>query len=300
MDPVELAARCWVGLPGRELDAETRDVLERYPPDGIVLFSRNLSPDASQIKRLIADCQAIAAERLGRPMTVAIDQEGGPVKRLPEPFGQYPAASSYGPEGEEAVYEWGLDQGRELKGLGITMNLAPVVDVNTLGERGMMRERAYGTDPETVSRLTSAAIRGLHDAGIAACAKHFPGIGHSTLDSHLHLPVVERTKEELFACELVPFRAVVEQGVEAIMVGHLVYPALDRDRPASLSPKIMRELLRDEMGYQGLIVTDDLEMGAVTTLLSPQEAAASALAAGADRVLMCQDFGQYRALVGAG
>lgn len=293
----DLAAKCWIGLPGQTLDPDTERVLRRFPPDGVVLFARNVSPRAEQIKKLIADLQALADQETGRPMTLTIDQEGGTVKRLPPPFGQYPDAASYGPRGEEAARDWGLRQGRELKELGFTMDLAPVADVNTLGEAGIMARRAFGQEPEVVARLAAAAAAGLREAGLAACAKHFPGIGHSTLDSHIHRPVIERSLAELEECELVPFRALIEADIEAVMVGHLVYPALDPDRPASLSPVVNTDLLRDKLGFGGLILSDDLEMGAIVGGLTPQQAAHQALEAGADRVLICQHFEQYVRLV---
>jgi len=299
MDKQDLAARCWIGLPGTELDEELIDLLTRFTPGGVVLFSRNLTPEASQIRGLIGRLQEIARRSLGKPMAIAIDQEGGTVRRLPPPFGQYPDASSYGPEGEEAVFRWGLDQGRELAGLGLTMNLAPVLDINTLGQEGVMSRRAWGTDPETVTRLGLAAIRGLRAGGVAACAKHFPGIGHSSLDSHLARPIYERSLGEMEVCELLPFQAAVAEGVEAIMVSHLLYPALDPDRPASLSEAVMKGLLREKMGFEGLILSDDLQMGAITKELDPKEAALAALEAGADRVLICQGLEPFRRLVGA-
>lgn len=299
VDKKALASLCWIGLPGVELDDELSALLSRFTPGGVVLFSRNLTPQASQIRGLISRLQQIARLSLGKPMTIAIDQEGGTVSRLDPPFGQYPDAFSYGPEGEEAAFGWGLEQGRELSRLGVTMNLAPVLDVNTLGQKGVMHRRAWGTDPETVSRLGLAAIRGLKAGGVAACAKHFPGIGHSSLDSHLLRPVYGRSLEEMEACELLPFQAAIAEGVEAIMVSHLVYPALDQDRPASLSEAVMRGLLRRKMGFNGLILTDNLQMGAIAQELEPQEAAIAALEAGADRVLICQSLEPFHRLVEA-
>ena len=177
-------ARIMIGLPGTELDRATERFLLEFPPAGVVLFKYNLSPDKSQVLELTGALQKISVAATGAPMIIGIDQEGGTVKRLPPPFGQYPAAASYGPDGEEAVFRWGLAQGRELKDLGITMNFAPVLDINTLGDDGYMKSRAYGQDPETVARLGAAAIRGLQEAGVAACAKHFPGMGQTELDPH--------------------------------------------------------------------------------------------------------------------
>jgi len=297
LEDLELAAHCFIGLPGPEIDKETEWLLTNFPPGGVVLFARNVTPEAEQVKALTSRLQEISLRQTGRPMVIAIDQEGGSVKRLPPPFGQYPAAASYGPQGEEAVYEWGLNQGRELAELGVTMNLAPVLDVNTLGGEGIMKDRAFGSDPETVTRLGLAAVSGLRAAGVIPCAKHFPGIGHSTLDSHKVRPEVTKSRADLENCELVPFRSAIEAGIEAVMVSHLIYTDLDPEKPASLSRPVMDGLLRNELGYDGLILTDDLQMCAITGQWPAEKAACLALAAGADRVLICQDLSAYVRLV---
>lgn len=287
-----------IGLPGLALDRETDSFLRAHPPAGVVLFKYNVSPERGQIVELTKALQKISLETVGKPMIIGIDQEGGTVKRLPPPFGQYPDAASYGPGGEEAVYRWGLDQGRELKDLGLTMNFAPVLDINALGTEGYMSSRAFGEDPETVADLGTAAIRGLQEAGVAACAKHFPGMGQTALDPHKPVvPEVDRSLEEMREWELVPFRRAISAGVEAIMTSHLIYTSLDPDRVASLSPVIMTDLLRGELDYQGLIITDDLEMGAITRDGSPEEAAQEALAAGADLAMLCQTFEAYQRFV---
>ncbi|MBW1711642.1 MAG: glycoside hydrolase family 3 protein [Deltaproteobacteria bacterium] len=299
MDQRQLAAKCFIGLPGPDLDPETAQVVEAFPPAGVILFARNLTPEAAQIKGLISRLQKISLARTGRPMAIAIDQEGGPVKRLPSPFGQYPAAASFGPQGQKAVFEWGLKQGRELFELNITMNLAPVLDINVLGQEGVMKDRAYGSDPEVVSRLGLAAIKGLQAAGVAACAKHFPGMGQTASDPHAVRPRVDKSLDQLLDWELIPFKRAISQGLEAIMLSHLVYTGLDPDRPASLSRAVITDLLKGKLGFSGLVLTDDLDMGAITCSLAPEKAALAALEAGADRVLLCQDLASYIRLVEA-
>ncbi len=287
-----------IGLPGLRLDEPTARFLRDFPPAGVVLFKYNLSPDRGQIRELTGALQKLALEATGKPMIIGIDQEGGTVKRLPPPFGQYPAAASYGREGREEVYRWGLAQGRELKDLGITMNFAPVLDINTLGENGYMKSRAYGRDPETVARLGTAAIRGLQEAGVASCAKHFPGMGQTGLDPHCPvIPQVDRDLETMLEWELVPFIRAISAGVQAVMTSHLIYTRLDPARVASLSPYILKDLLRARLGYAGPVLTDDLEMGAITMGSSPEEAAREALAAGADLALMCQTLEAYQRFV---
>ena len=287
-----------IGLPGTELDRATERFLMEFPPAGVVLFKYNVSPDKGQVLELTRSLQKISVAATGAPMIIGIDQEGGTVKRLPPPFGQYPAAASYGPEDEEEVFRWGLDQGRELRDLGITMNFAPVLDINTLGDDGYMKSRAYGQDPETVARLGMAAIRGLQEAGVAACAKHFPGMGQTELDPHAPvIPQVNRDLETMLEWELVPFVRAISSGVQAVMTSHLVYSRLDPDRVASLSPYIMVDLLKKRLGFAGPVLTDDLEMGAITIGSTPEEAAREALAAGADLALMCQTLDAYQRFV---
>lgn len=297
------ADRAFTGLAGLEISSSERELITEFVPAGVVLFARNLSPEEEQIKALTADLQDIALTGRGRKMTIAIDQEGGTVKRLPPPFGQHPDAASYGPEfgarAREKVYQWGVEQGRELARLGITMDFAPVADVNTLGPQGIMARRSFAENPQEAAALVSEAVRGLHSAGLAACAKHFPGIGHSTLDSHQVRPVYERSLDEMEDCELIPFRAALAAGVEAVMISHLLYPALDPDKPASLSRKIMIDLLRRRLGFSGLIMSDDLGMGAITVDIEPHRAAHQALEAGADIVLICQSLESYAGFVEA-
>ena len=298
MDPSRVGARIMIGLPGLTLDKPTARFLRECPPAGVTLFKYNLSPDRAQITELTGALRKISLEAVGRPMIIAVDQEGGTVKRLPPPFGQYPPASSYGREGREAVYRWGLDQGRELKELGFTMNFAPVLDINTLGDEGYMKSRAYGDDPETVAELGAAAVRGLQDAGISACAKHFPGMGQTGLDPHQ--PVVSEVDRDLAALsewELVPFKRAIAAGVKAMMTSHLIYSRLDPGRVASLSPYFLHDLPKIELGFQGSVLTDDLEMGAITMGSTPEEAAKEALAAGADLALICQTLDAYQRFV---
>lgn len=298
MDGRALARKVILGVGGTSLTQEETELLTAFPPAGVVLFKRNVSPEAEQIKNLLGQIRTACRRADAPPPLAAIDQEGGSVLRLPPPFGQYPDAAFYGPDGAEAVYDWGLAQGRELRELGFTMNFAPVADVNTFGPDGIMARRAFGTDPETVGRLVAAAIKGLRAAGLAACAKHFPGLGHSDLDSHLVRPVIDRTEEELTDCELKPFAEAIKVGVEAIMVGHLVYPALDQV-PASLSEKIVTGLLRKKMGFRGLVIADDLEMKSISGQTSIEDAARVSLAAGVDLVLICSDLEAYARLVRA-
>ena len=176
--------------------------------------------------------------------------------------------------------------GKELMAAGFNWNLAPVLDVHAM-EGGVMQKRSLGSDPARVAELGAAFIQGLQSTGCLACAKHFPGLGRTTLDTHKHKPMVSLSKVELQGLELIPFKKAIAENVAGVMVCHAVFSDLDPDSPASLSPKVVQGLLRREMGYRGLILTDDLEMAAVSASCDPAEAAVAAYLAGCDLLLIC-------------
>jgi beta-N-acetylhexosaminidase len=222
---------------------------------------------------------------------IAIDQEGGQVARLGPPFSQFPSPSEMAAADspEAKIREFTATTARELKQAGINMNLSPVLDVNTRGPEGLMASRSYGSDPRQVARLGCQVIREFQEAGLMACAKHFPGIGDTDLDSHQDLPVQRKARKELDETELVPFREAFRIPVAAAMISHVHYPALDRELPASLSRQVVSQLLRSELGYEGYVLTDDLEMGAIENHYEIEKAAYLAFQAGADGLLICHD-----------
>jgi beta-N-acetylhexosaminidase len=185
------------------------------------------------------------------------------------------------------AFEVGAAIGMELAAVGINMDMAPVLDVLVNPANTVIGDRAFGDDPTLVARLGKGFIGGLHATGVLAVGKHFPGHGATLLDSHLALPVADRTAVQLEACELVPFREAVQADIEAIMTAHVVYPAWDPDRPATLSPTILRGILREDMAFQGVIVSDDLGMTGVAAVLPWQEIPVQALRAGVDLLLIC-------------
>jgi beta-N-acetylhexosaminidase len=264
---------------------------------GVVLFARNVR-DRGQVAELTG---ALRAER--PDLLVAIDEEGGDVTRLEAAKGSsYPGHLALG-----AADDVGLTArvagaiAAELAAAGITMNLAPVADVNTNPANPIVGVRAFGSDPERVARHVAAFVEGTQRAGVAACAKHFPGHGDTSEDSHLGLPTVEADRVALLAGPLVPFRAAIEAGTRAIMTAHIRLPALD-DAPATLSRAVLHGLLRGELGFDGLIVTDALEMAAVSATVGVEEGAVRALAAGADALCLGHDLAPGRvhaAIVGA-
>jgi beta-N-acetylhexosaminidase len=245
---------------------------------GVTLFSRNIV-DPAQVTALTA---ALRAEN--PDVVVAVDEEAGDVTRLESRTGSSrPGNLALGavddPELTEAVAR---DLGHELAAVGVTLNYAPDADVNSNADNPVIGVRSFGADPALVSRHTAAWVRGLQSAGVAACAKHFPGHGNTSVDSHHAAPMIEASREELFAVELRPFQAAVEAGVRSIMSAHLFVPAIDPDFPATLSRRLLTDLVRGELGFDGVIVTDGIEMAAVARPYGLTGAAVRALVAGAD------------------
>lgn len=256
---------------------------------GVILFQPDVkSSSQAQVKARIAAVQHAATV----PLLVAADQEGGEVSAIPASLGvpQLLAPRQYGLIGsDERVYHDALASGRALRSLGLNMDLAPVLDV-ALNPRSPIGDRSYSADPRMVARLGTAAIGGYQAAGIAATAKHFLGLGSVSVDAHVGLPVIHRSLGQLDVTELAPMRAAIRAGVDALMVTHIVIPALDASgTPASLSRTIISGFIRGTLGYHGLIITDSLAMGALSTRVSIAQAAVQAIAAGADMALISAD-----------
>jgi beta-N-acetylhexosaminidase len=277
-----------IGIEGRSLNASTEERLAGLRPAGVILFARNVG-GAAQVLELTGALQAGAAE-LGLPgLLIAVDQEGGRVRRLKDGFTYIPAMGELpgrsDPSGAETL---GGVIGRELAAVGCNWNLAPVVDVLTNPSNPGIGDRSFSSDPAVVSEYAAAVARGILTSGVAVCAKHFPGKGEAALDAHYDLPVIDVDREHLEVYEWPPFRALLAEGrwLKAAMVSHVVVPALDSDLPASLSPAAY-DALRGEVGFDGVVVTDDMEMGAIVKNYGLPEAAVMALGAGADLVLVC-------------
>jgi beta-N-acetylhexosaminidase len=257
---------------------------------GVVLFSRNVE-GPRQVKELCREIRTAAGK--GRPAPlIAIDQEGGRVARLKDPgFTQFPPARSYSLfccHAERAAESAGAAIALELSAVGIDVNFAPVLDVDSNPKNPVIGDRALGSDPETAARLGIAFQRGSLCAGILPVGKHFPGHGHTDADSHEELPVVRSSRGTLFRRDLLPFRRAVRAGIPALMTAHVLYPALDREYPATLSRKILKNLLRENLRFRGVVFSDALEMKAVSLRFGIGPAAVRALYAGCDAVLVCR------------
>jgi beta-N-acetylhexosaminidase len=283
------------GLPGPRVDPETERLIREVQPSGVILFSRNVE-DPVQLATLCRRLQEVAKEAHGMPLILAVDQEGGRVARLRAPFTEFPGNETIGrsERPEDQAETFARVTAQEMTLVGLNMDMAPVLDVGRGPLEEHLRGRTFGEEPQRVAELGRIVIRTLQAGGIMAVAKHFPGLGRSTEDPHVRLPEILLEEGELDTVNLVPFRAAVEAGVAAVMSSHAVYPSLDPGTPATLSEAVLKGLLREQLGYDGLIITDDLEMGAIAGGCGVAEGAAAAFAAGADILLICENQGLVR------
>ena len=288
-----------IGIQGTELDADSRFMLSEYHIGGIILFDRNMKSQ-EQVRALNDSLQKNASDA-GLPLFLAIDEEGGAVARMKEAFPPPPAAAEIGRTGDpQAAYRYAVDTAHGLKAMGFNLNFAPVADL------GATYGRSYANDAATATKFVAAALEGHSDAGLLATIKHFPGLGRGESDTHEDTVTVHADRAALEASDLVPFREMIAKRNAAknakeasgwfVMATHTMYPALDAKNPASLSPAILQSLLREELSYDGVVVTDDLEMGAISRHYGFDRAGVEAILAGADLVLVCHDYAHETAV----
>ncbi len=276
-----------VGFEGTKLSDSCRNFLEQWDLGGVILFKRNIE----SLEQLVALNETIYSVAGVTPM-ISVDHEGGHVFRLPEPFTIFPPMERVG---AACLREKSLDLarrvgeafGRELRAVGFNVDWAPVLDVNSNPKNPVIGDRAFSSRPEEAASAAMSFWKGLQGVGVLGCGKHFPGHGDTTEDSHETLPVVKKSREELERCELVPFREAVGKKISLMMTAHVSFPALDSEWPATLSEKILLGLLKKEMGFGGLVVSDDLFMKGITARWSVEAAAERFLRAGGDLVLLC-------------
>jgi len=263
-----------------------RALAREFDLGGITFFGRlgNIeSPE--QVAGLAFDVRNLGVEM---PAWVGIDQEGGRVARLRSPFTEWPPMAVLGrSDDEKLARRFAGALGAELGAVGVTLDYAPVLDIHTNPKNPVIGDRALSEKPEIVAKLGRVIIEELQRAGVAACGKHFPGHGDTATDSHIELPIIEHAPDRLRAIEFTPFKSAIDAGVAFIMTAHVLVVSIDDERPATLSPRIVQRLLREELGFEGVIVSDDLEMKAIANTYPPDEAAVLAIAAGCDAVLMC-------------
>jgi beta-N-acetylhexosaminidase len=289
----------WVGFTGPSVAPELRARLDRGEVGATLVFKRNLTFAASGGAAELVDLDAVVAlsHELhrsapdGTPALIAVDHEGGPVQRMRAPATVWPAMGAHArfapPEDEAIAERVGRAIGDELAALGFDIDFAPVLDVHTNPANPIIGERAFGRSAEAVARRGLAFARGLDAAGVLACGKHFPGHGDTATDSHLELPRIDHGWDRLEEVELLPFRRAAAAGLPMIMTAHVVFAALDPTRAATLSEQVVTGLLRERLGYRGVIVSDDLDMQAIAAHTGADAAAVAAVRAGCDALLLC-------------
>lgn len=281
----KLGQMVMIGIQGTKVDDDSLYMLNQYHMGGVILFDRNMeSPE--QVKQLTSDLQAQSNEKV--PLFIGIDEEGGDVVRMAEKLTPPPSQKEIGATGDiEQAKTWAIKTAKSLKDMGINVNFAPVADV------GSNDKRSYSTDTNTVIDFVRAATKGYQQENIIYSLKHFPGIGKGRVDSHVDSSSIDVAREVLMTEDIIPFKTIIDENDPNdyfILVSHLKYPALDEEYPASLSSKIMTDLLRNELGYKGIIITDDMEMGAVANHNDFRSIGVKAVKAGADIVLVCHEY----------
>jgi beta-N-acetylhexosaminidase len=272
------------GFNGQQIPPELRSLAREFGLGGVILFARNIAEPA-QVGEL-----SFAAARLDPelPAWVSVDQEGGRVARLKAPFTEWPPMATLGRSGDVGLAgRFARALASELRAVGITLDYAPVLDVLTNPKNPVIGDRALAETAERAAELGAAIVQSLQAEGVAACGKHFPGHGDTSTDSHLELPLVEHPPDRLRALEFVPFKAAIAAGVATIMTAHVLVPSLDEERPATLSRRIVSGVLREELAFDGVIFSDDLEMKAIAAERSVPAAAVLAIEAGCDGLLVC-------------
>lgn len=281
----KLGQMMMIGIQGTKVDDDSLYMLHQFHMGGVILFDRNMkSPE--QVKQLTSDLQAQSNEKV--PLFIGIDEEGGDVVRMAEKLTPPPSQKEIGATGDiEQAKTWAIKTAKSLKEMGINVNFAPVADV------GSNDKRSYSTDTNTVIDFVRAATKGYQQENIIYSLKHFPGIGKGKVDSHIDSSSIDVAKEVLMTEDILPFKTIIDENEPNdyfILVSHLKYPALDEEYPASLSSKIMTDLLRNKLGYKGIIITDDMEMGAVANHNDFRSIGVNAVKAGADIVLVCHEY----------
>jgi len=279
------AGRCVIaGFAGHTVPDDLRKLVAEFDLAGVIFFARNIV-EPRQVAELSRESAALAREW---PLWVSVDQEGGRVARLKAPFTEWPPAVTLGRSKDDALAErFAAALAAALRAVGINLDFAPVLDVHTNPANPVIGDRALADEPELAARLGAAVIRGLQKSGVAACGKHFPGHGDTHIDSHEAMPIVEHDRRRLEAIEFVPFKRAIAEDVATIMTAHVLVPAVDEENVASFSKRVVTGILKEHLGFRGVVVSDDLDMKAVSSTTDNAEATIRAIQAGCDVVLLC-------------
>ena len=278
-----------IGIDGYSVDDTAKQLITDKKVGGVILFKDNIS-DSNQLLQLINDIKGINSTNK-IPIFISVDQEGGRVNRLPSEIKSLPSNEVVGNKNDNKLaYDIGKNIGYALGSFGFNMDFAPVLDVNSNPNNTVIGDRSFSNDKNKVASLGASEINGFKDSNIISVAKHFPGHGDTATDSHYALPIINKTLDELKSVEFVPFKKSIEEKVPAIMVSHILMPQIDANNPASMSKTIITDILRKDLKFDGLIVTDDMTMGAVTNELDITTACINSINAGADLLLVCHGY----------
>jgi len=279
-----------VGIEGVEINEETKKFIQEYRVGGIILYGKNIT-DSRQLLDLINSIKEFNKKEGNLPLFISIDEEGGRVSRMPDEFRKFPSNLEIGKLRDAAFsYEIGKTIAEEISLFGINMNYGPVLDVNSNPKNPVIGDRSFSHDTEVVKELGISTMKGLKDGGIIPVIKHFPGHGDTSVDSHLELPSVDKDLRELKELELIPFIGAISEGADAVMVAHILLRKIDSQYPATLSKQVIMDVLRDELGFEGVVITDDMTMGAIRNHYGIKDAVVKSIEAGSDIILIAHDF----------
>ncbi len=278
-----------IGINGLTIDDHTKEMIEKYHIGGFILFKYNISDENQALELLNSLKKTNSANSI--PLFLSIDEEGGRVSRLPNSFLKLPGAKKIGDINDRDIsLEYGKIIGKRLQSLGFNMNFGPVLDVNSNPKNPVIGDRAFGSTVERVVDNGIQVMKGTRTEKIISIVKHFPGHGDTNMDSHIDLPVIDKDLEEMEQLELVPFKESMKESVDGIMIGHILFPKLDSQYPVTLSRAVITGFLREKLAYEGLIISDDMTMGAIIKNYAIEEAAVNFIKAGGDLLLICHGY----------
>ena len=286
-----------VGVDGYENDEHSRKLIEENHVGGFILFKNNIQ-NSRQMLDLLNSLKAINAAQNKIPLFLSVDEEGGRVSRMPDEFMKFPSNKEIGKLNDANLsYNVGRILGEELSAFGFNVDFAPVMDINSNPKNPVIGDRSFGTTPELVSKLGIETMKGIQSRNVISVIKHFPGHGDTDVDSHVGLPRVNNSLKRLKSFELKPFKAAIENNADAVMVAHILLPQIDAKNPASFSKTIISDILRTDLNFNGVVITDDFTMGAITQNYNIGEAAVKSINAGSDIVLVCHEFDKQKAVI---
>ena len=275
-----------VGFEGQSINEEIESFINDYKVGGVIFFDRNIA-DAEQTFKLVNDIKEKNQDN-DIPLLVSVDEEGGRVSRVPDEFQKLPSAKIIGDiDNDEIALEYGEIIGESLNSLGFNLDYAPVLDINSNPDNPVIGDRAFGDKEEIVSKNGIDVSKGLKEKNIIPVVKHFPGHGDTKIDSHVNLPIIYKTREQLEELELLPFRKAIKEEIDGVMVAHILFDQIDKEYPATMSKAIMTDILRDDLSFDGVVFSDDMTMGAIIENYSIEEASVKFLEAGGDILLIC-------------